>query len=50
MRRAVKRPAFEDEILDEEAWAAPDRLSEEECLDQIGRDRAWPSQWKEESE
>lgn len=44
-------PDFEEtDILDAEVWAAPDRLSEDECLDQIGCDRGWPSRWNREGD
>ena len=31
----------ECELLDEEAFAAPERLSPDDCLDQIGQDWRW---------
>lgn len=39
------------ELLDEEAFAVPERLSAEDCLDQIGTDWRWPSapsDWEDE--
>lgn len=31
------------ELLDEEVFAAPDRLSPDDCLEEIGTDWRWPS-------
>jgi hypothetical protein len=36
-------PAIDCDLLDEEVWAAPDRLSPEDCFEQVGADWRWPS-------
>ena len=33
----------EPDLLDEEAWAAPERLTPDDCFDQLGSDWRWPA-------
>jgi len=34
---------LEPELLDEEAWAAPERLTPDDCFDQLGSDWRRPA-------
>ena len=34
---------LEPELLDEEAWAAPERLTPDDCFEQLGRDWRRPA-------
>lgn len=38
------------ELLDEEAWFAPERLSADDCLEHLGADWRWPSAPQDQDE
>ncbi|WP_409018604.1 hypothetical protein [Brevundimonas vesicularis] len=50
IRTQAHADAAELELLDEEAWFVPERLSADDCLEQLGADWRWPSAPRDQDE